>query len=148
MHKIFPMRIATYFIVSILIMSACKEKSKDDSASTPNSKEKITLESQVMAIHDEVMPKMGDMHVAKKQLRNVMKESQNDSLNTEILKLITNLEMADEGMMDWMSKWNVPKSDPEKTEYLKSEKNKITKVKVDMLSSLEAANQFLSKKNK
>jgi hypothetical protein len=126
------MRIVNYFIFFILIFPSCSDKP--------------TLESQVMAIHDEVMPKMGDIHMAKKQLRKVMNESQNDSLNIEILQLITNLENADEGMMQWMDKWDLPAKDSEKKAYLKQEQAKITKVKVDLLSSLEAANQYLSKK--
>jgi len=141
------MRLTVYFIFFSLIFSACKEKATTETENTPNSKENKTLESQVLAIHDEVMPEMGNIHAAKKQLRNVMNETQNDSLITKILQLIDNLEKADEGMMDWMGKWDVPEKDPEKTNYLQAEKNKITKVKVDMLSSIEAANQFLSKMN-
>lgn len=128
------MRIAIYLILTMLFVSSCKEKP--------------TLESQVLAIHDEVMPKMGDIHLAKKKLKSVMTESQNDSLNTEVLQLINNLQKADEEMMQWMSNWEVPTKEPEKTKYLEGEKIKITKVKVDMLSSLEAADQYLSKINK
>ena len=142
------MRISIYFIFSILILSSCNEKTKSETAGNTSDTENSTLETQVIAIHDEVMPKMGDIHVAKKNLRKVMAENENDYTKTEILQMISNLENADEGMMEWMAEWNVPKQDPEKTEYLQAEKIKITKVKVDMWSSLEAANQFLSKKNR
>lgn len=111
-------------------------------------KEKTQLEIDVIAVHDEVMPKMGDIHKAKKQLRKIMKTVENDSVSTQILNLIQDLENADEGMMDWMHNWDVPKDDPEKTAYLNKEMEKITKVKVDMLSSIESANAFIDKMNK
>ena len=123
-----------FFVLTIISFSACKEKTN--------------LEAEVMAIHDEVMPKMGAIHVAKKGLRKVLAKIENDSLKPEILALISDLESADEGMMSWMHKWDVPSTDPEKTEYLKKEKDKITKVKVDMLLSLENAHTYLSKTNK
>lgn len=127
------MRIIFFLILPIFLITACKEKSN--------------LEAEVIAIHDEVMPKMGDIHVAKKQLRKLMGEGTSDSLKTEILELISDLEKADEGMMDWMDKWDVPSEEPAMTAYLEKEKIKITKVKEDMLNSIEAANAYLQKAN-
>ena len=127
------MRIIFFLILPIFLITACKEKSN--------------LEAEVIAIHDEVMPKMGDIHVAKKQLRKLMGEGTSDSLKTEILELISDLEKADEGMMDWMDKWDVPTEEPAMTAYLEKEKIKITKVKEDMLNSIEAANAYIQKAN-
>ena len=113
------------------LFTACEEKSK--------------LEEEVIAIHDEVMPKMGDMHLARKALRKVLEKTEDEVVKKEILSMIKDLENADEGMMTWMHEWKVPKNEPEKTTYLNKEKEKITKVKVDMLTSLENAHNFLSK---
>jgi len=121
------------FFAVILLFSACKEKSN--------------LEAEVIAIHDEVMPKMGDMYKARKALREILIEIESDSVKNDVIKMISDLENADEGMMTWMHEWKVPDSDPEKTTYLLEEKEKITKVKVDMLSSLENANKFIEKSN-
>ena len=148
LQKLLVMRLTIYFILFTLIFSACKQNTAVDSKTTPASNDILTLESQVMAIHDEVMPKMGDIHIAKKQLKNLKVDNLDDSLKTKILQLITDLDKSDEGMMQWMSEWNVPQKDPEKTAYLEGEKIKITKVKVDMLSSIEAANEFISKMKK
>lgn len=123
------MRFTVFLLLPFLLIPGCKEKS--------------SLEAEVIAIHDEVMPKMGDIHMAKKKLRVILGNTTHDSLKTEILTLISDLEKADEGMMDWMHNWNVPESEPELTSYLIKEKEKITKVKVDMLSSIESANTFI-----
>lgn len=123
-------RILILFAV-IAVFSACREKSQ--------------LEIEVIAIHDEVMPKMGDLHVAKKGLRKMIKSGAHKPIEKDILQLISNLEAADEGMMDWMHNWKVPAEDPEMTAYLKEEKVKITQVKNDMNSSLDEANKFLTK---
>ena len=124
--------ILLFFAISFF--SACKEKS--------------TIEADVIAIHDEVMPKMGALHVAKKELKKILEVTEEESVKTEISKMISNLENADEGMMEWMHKWKVPENDPEKTAYLQKEIDKITKVKLDMLNSLEAANNYVAKSNK
>lgn len=119
------------FLTALIIYSSCKEK--------------ISLEDEVIAIHDEVMPKMGDMHMARKNLREILKKAEDEAAKTEILTMISDLESADEGMMTWMHEWKVPENEPEKTEYLEKEKVKITKVKVDMLTSLENAHKFIEK---
>ena len=127
------MKYLLLFTLTILLLPSCREKSP--------------LEIEVMAIHDEVMPKMGDLHVAKKSLRKLIVDTNTDSLNTIILDLITDLDNADEGMMSWMHDYKVPGKDPEKTIYLEKEKVSITKVKNDMLNSLKAANDYLAAQN-
>lgn len=108
-------------------------------------KEKSNLEAEVIAIHDEVMPKMGDMHVARKNLRKVLSSTEDEKLKSKIMEMISDLESADEGMMEWMNNWKVPENEPDKTAYLLEEKDKITKVKIDMISSLKNANSFIAK---
>jgi len=110
-------------------------------------REKSPLEKEVIAIHDEVMPKMGDIHQAKKKLRKLLTSSTDSIPKNTILNMITDLENADEGMMTWMVEWDVPTEEPQKTEYLLKEKEKITKVKVDMLNSLKKANDYIEKIN-
>jgi hypothetical protein len=137
------MRITLCIIFSLVVFSACKEKSNDQPSGSSTNSSSVSLEDQVMAIHDEVMPKMGDIHIAKKGLKSMLDQTQNDSTKSFILQLITNLENADEGMMVWMESWKVPKNEPEKTSYLKTELIKVAKVKEDMLSSIKTANQFI-----
>ena len=124
-------------IIFLLIIGAC----------FVGCREKSTLEKEVIAIHDEVMPKMGAIHLAKKKLRKVLSSSTDSLQKSNVLQMIADLDDADEGMMTWMADWDVPSEEPQKTKYLLQEKEKITKVKVDMLTSLQNANDFLDKMN-
>ena len=131
-RKSFFMRILCLITLLTIGLMACSEKSH--------------LEKEVMAIHDEVMPKMGDIHLARKGLRKILSATKDSTVQADIISMINDLESADEGMMRWMAEWKVPAKEPEKTNYLNKEKEKITKVKIDMLSSLEKANAYLNSK--
>lgn len=104
----------------------------------------------VMAVHDEVMPKMGEIHKLKKQLKKELNKHLEDVSDTRglILDHITALEDADEGMMTWMADYKKPRqlkeSQDPMTYYLGQEKL-INKVKDDMLSSINNAQELLNK---
>ena len=113
------------FICLISLFSSCREKS--------------TLEQEVIAIHDEVMPKLGELNKDRRNLQDLLKSTEDESVKTEILSAITALEKADDGMMEWLSDWKVP-SDPElQKAYLDKEMIRIKKVKTDMLESMKNA---------
>lgn len=59
----------------------------------------------VMANHDVVMPMMGTTNKVRKKLKAALKEKENLSGETvtKINALISDLDKADEGMMDWMN---------------------------------------------
>ena len=125
------MKCVSWIFMAVLLIVSCKAKTN--------------LEAEVMTIHDEVMPKMGEIHLAKKELKKALENIEYDSLKNEVIKLISDLEMADEGMMEWMNQWKLPENEDEKNAYLIKEKEKITKVKDDMLTSIENANNYLEK---
>ncbi|MBT8231640.1 MAG: hypothetical protein HKO66_12455 [Saprospiraceae bacterium] len=100
------------------------------------------LYTEVIAIHDEVMPKMSTIHKLKKKLKKI-----ENGVVTKVL--IDNLDKADEGMMQWMEDFAVfkkmdDKSDEEKIKFLEEEKEKITKVSVNMKSSISIAEAYLN----
>ncbi len=104
------------------------------------------LKDEVFAIHDEVMPRMSDIV----RLKGSLKEMPTDSINEMEAKTAhTQLEKAEDAMMDWMNKFTPPgklretKSHEEIMDYLQNEKLEITKVRDAMNSSIEAAEQFL-----
>ena len=102
------------------------------------------LEEKVMAVHDEVMPKMGQMKVLKKQL-GAAKDSlarqkpANDSLIQILQSRIEALEQADRAMWDWMHQYKVPthEDDSAIVAYLEDEMKRVTEVKEKMLQSIE-----------
>jgi hypothetical protein len=99
------------------------------------------LYNEVMAIHDEVMPKMTTMHAYKKELKK-LKEQSPESKDL-ILKTIATLDNADEGMMSWMAEFKVPSDKNSSEIYLQQEKEKIQKVSDDMYNSMDIAKKLI-----
>lgn len=137
----------TLFIFAFILASCGANKAEEQK------KQQETLAKEVMDIHDEVMPKMGELVSLKKQVKQLVNTWTADSLNTsndakvsEAGTLIEKLEAADKGMMDWMHEYNGGQGLYEHElimEYLNAEKVKITQVKTDMNASMDEAKQFL-----
>jgi len=99
------------------------------------------LYKEVMAIHDEVMPKMSTMHKYKKELKK-LRES-NPGSESAINQRIALLESADEGMMSWMAAFKVPEDKSSAELYLEAEKSKIQKISDDMYKSMDDAKKLI-----
>ena len=123
-------------IILLTSLSACDKKPDN---------QKIMID-EVMAIHDEVMPKMDEIMSLKSSLDSVSKVS-SDSVKAR--ELSSALEVADNKMMDWMEEYNPDllkgKSADEITKYYADEKAKISGVKDLTDKSIEDAKAFLSK---
>lgn len=108
-------------------------------------KQKVMID-EVMAIHDEVMPKMDDIMTLKSSLDSAIKVSP-DSVKAK--QLYSALDSADNQMMDWMQAYNPDqvkgKSEEEVTKYYADEKAKISSVKELTNKSIEEAKGFLGK---
>ncbi len=106
-----------------------------------------TLKDEVMAIHDEVMPKIGDLRKVRMEL-----ESLSDSLMAtdstramELSSLAADISDASEGMMVWMRNYEpeFEGTEEEIKAYLEGQKVSIQKVKEDMLESMESGAKAL-----
>lgn len=99
---------------------------------------------EVMAIHDEVMPKMDAMVDHENKLK-ALKPSVTDKTELGHLdRQIGQLEESGEMMMSWMRKFSVPsaengKSTEEIMSYLDNEEKRIIVVRNAMQASLEEA---------
>lgn len=122
------------FLCLISLISSCREKS--------------TLEQEVIAVHDEVMPKLGELNKDRRNLQDILKSTTDENVKTELLNAITALEKADDGMMEWMSDWKVPSDPVEQQSYLEKEMSRIAKVKTDMIESMKNAKLLKEKYNK
>lgn len=106
----------------------------------------------VMAVHDEVMPKMGEIGKLVAKLKPMA-----DSTETGIpyLKAMTDLQDAHAAMMDWMKGFGDrfdyeeimegKKLDDQKIEWLKEEDLKVRAMRDQVNQSLETAEKLLSK---
>ncbi|PWK27298.1 hypothetical protein LV89_01611 [Arcicella aurantiaca] len=127
-----------FLAISIITTLAACQKNGED-------KQKVMID-EVMAIHDEVMPKMDDIMTLKSSLDSAIKVSP-DSAKAK--QLYSALDSADNQMMDWMQAYNPDqvkgKSEEEVTKYYADEKAKISSVKELTNKSIEEAKGFLGK---
>jgi hypothetical protein len=136
-------------LASSLLISSCQKSNEheghdahaqDNTDTSPNEK----LYNEVMKVHDEVMPKMNDIHKLKMSIRE--KIEKNPTLpKTERLKLdamYAKLDSANEGMMVWMREFRpLPDSVGEEKAkaYLENEMARVNKVRDNMLKAIESA---------
>ena len=112
-------------------------------ACSPSKKSEISaLKEQVMQVHDEVMPKMGELMKTEKRLKSKADSliTAADSVSAQAcLDAASKINEANESMMNWMRNFQVDfqGSEAEILGYLEEQKKGIEKVKEDMLSSLE-----------
>ena len=111
----------------------------------------VALQKEVIAVHDEVMPKMGEISQLEKTLRQEREKLAQlevpDSTQMELLLAeITRLKQANERMMDWMRNYEAPSPEQDQAEalsYLNEQMEKIVAVKSDMLESMEHAKTLI-----
>lgn len=101
--------------------------------------------NQVMVVHDEILPKMGELHQLKKQLKR-------QEVSARQTKAIQEIETAQDAMMDWMrnfkSLWQLSKMDQTAAmDYLTKEQKCIIAIKQLMLSSIEHGNALVNPMN-
>ncbi len=125
----------SFSILLIVLLIACGEKPDQVKV----------LKDEVMDVHDEVMPKMGDLRKASKSL--LMKAETLDSTSAAELKTIAgDIEAANEFMMDWMRQYepNLEGTEEEVLKYYKEQREGIQEVKERMLNALEKGQKALS----
>lgn len=130
------------FILFLTFISACKD--------SPQKSDTPSQMKEVMAIHDEVMPKMGDISKLVATLKSKVDTTESGK---EYEKAMIDLQNAHKEMMDWMRSFgdrfnsdeilNDAALSPEKLKWLEEEEQKIKKVKEDINSSIENAEKLL-----
>lgn len=131
-----------FFIAVFFILSACAPDKKESNE---------TLKQEVIAIHDEVMPKMDELKKLKKQILQKSNGLASDSKGVpgEIEKLNTiasDLESAFEGMFVWMRQFKSTHEEMTEEEietYLLDQKIKVQKVNEDVKASISVAKKEL-----
>ncbi len=129
-------------IISILaitlIFGACSGPTQKTDVSS--------LKDEVMAVHDEVMPKMGELRKTEKALRSMAQEVDDSLTSSDITSAANAIKLANENMMVWMRNYDpaFEGTDEEIKNYLEAQKDGIEKVREDMLSSLETGNKILN----
>lgn len=127
-------------IVAIAFTFACSAPTKKESAS-----DQPSMKEQVMAVHDEVMPKMGDLMKARKALLAKLETTTDSTEVAKLKQLAAEIEAANEGMMVWMRNFdpNFSGTEAETEAYLNDQLKSVEKVKSDMLNALAAGQMVL-----
>ncbi|MEX0314008.1 MAG: hypothetical protein AB3N18_07510 [Allomuricauda sp.] len=132
-------------IILVLFLSySCKEKKKAEEG--PSQME------QVMAIHDEVMPKMGKLGKLVGELKGKIDTT---ATGQEYVSAMKDLQDANRAMMDWMRDFGI-RFDPEeildgkelteeKQIWLDEEEVKVKALKEQINSSIAKAEKLLGK---
>ena len=96
--------------------------------------------AEVMKIHDDAMAELGNIRTAVFELEELRKTSP-DSIKID--EVVSQLENADDAMMDWMGNYVEPEDDKLK-DFLVDQKTKISIVADKMYTSLEASKKYLN----
>lgn len=138
------MKFIPFYLIFTLLMfvQACGNKQVEENK---------TQREQVIAVHDEVMPKMGQLKSLEKAALQKAEELQNsetpDQAKIDELKnLASQLNLAYEGMFVWMRQYNT--EDGEKTPeevkvYLDEQLVLVSKVNEDIKAALAKAEVLL-----
>lgn len=130
-------------ILLIVFVSSCKEEKKAEN----------TQMKEVMAIHDEVMPKMSELG----RLVGDLSDKENDStdLSVPYKQARENLQNAHKSMMDWMKNFgnrfdpdeilNGKELSEQKMQWLDEEEEKVKALREEINSSIENAKGLLEK---
>ena len=122
-----------------LVFFSC-QSGRNDSKEVNKKTSTVSLRSEILAIHDEVMPKMGELRKTKKNLMiwaDSLKKSDSTGAAT-LLITADEIASANEGMMDWMRNYEpaYEGTEEEVLSYLEEQKKSIQRVKENMESSL------------
>jgi hypothetical protein len=152
------MRIYLASLISVLLYACNPSASQEDNASREAPENLSTEEIQrdslydaMMAVHDDVMPEMDRMYWLRRRATAIADSLQNEPdipIPADTLQAIAQqVELAEEAMMNWMRSNDFQFGDMSHEEImqkLEEEKEKITFVRKQMLSSIQEAEEALA----
>lgn len=127
----------------ILLVAAC---------SSAEQQQLEQLQDDVLAVHDEIMPKMGTLNELKTTLiekNEALKITQDSTVADQVIindMIITKLDEAHENMMAWMrqfKKIDESANPGENKQYLENQMKSIQEVKVEMDQAILSAQEAL-----
>nr|WP_299387032.1 hypothetical protein [Allomuricauda sp.] len=136
-----------YILLTSMVFSlaiSCKSDKKNE--------EGVSQMDQVMAIHDEVMPKMGPLGKLVGELKTKVDTTEAGQAYEAAMK---DLQAAHNSMMDWMKGFgdrfdpdeilNGKELTPQKQQWLDEEEAKVKVLKEQINSSIQKAEELLGK---
>ena len=133
-------------IISVVLFSCGQGSKEEQSDCTTPQCEQQQMYDEVIAVHDEVMPKLSQISELKAAIEARM-DAEDDSLaKSNWFELMQTLDEADESMWVWMRQFN-PEMDSTAIEanmiYLGEQQKEVDEVALKINSSIEKAEQAL-----
>ncbi|RMG59728.1 MAG: hypothetical protein D6722_21815 [Bacteroidetes bacterium] len=130
-------------LLFLFILPACSGSGGEDAIGK--------LAGEVIAVHDEVMPMMGEIMQLRRTLGDSLQSLQaadpvDSALVEQFEEALSQLNTAKRSMEDWMHGYETPgedMADAEALAYLKGEMVKVEQVKENMLTSVAFAKSLL-----
>jgi len=135
------------FLTVIFIISGCNNSTGDQDCTSDECLKKQAYD-KVIAVHDEVMPKMSYISELKGKIEERMNTTDDSLVIASWQKLMVNLDVADETMWVWMRQFNSDLEEvalDEALAYLKEEQEKIDEVARKINEAITAAEENLAK---
>jgi hypothetical protein len=132
-YSIFIMLFSTYALVS-----GCENSAENDK-----------LNSEIMAVHDEVMPKMGELNTLKQKIK-AYKDAvpdDNSDLKDSLINTFLLLSKSEDHMDDWMGNYRYPNPQSSKQEskiYLLGQKDSVKILAEEIKMGLAIGKSMLS----
>ncbi len=125
----FPLLIVFGFVLSF---TACKNEDKES---------ETKLNQEIMKVHDEVMPKMGELNRMKRQLSAYKDEVPDDNaaMKDSLINAILILSQTEDNMSDWMTNYKYPNPDLKHDDiikYLKGQQDSIKQINNDVFMTI------------
>ncbi len=123
----------------VLSFSACKSDTKEA---------ETLLNQEIMKVHDEVMPKMGEINRMKRQLSEYKDAVPDDNaeMKDSLINAILLLAKTEDNMNDWMAGYKYPNPDMQHEEimtYLKGQQDTIQQINNEVFMTIAIGNGLL-----
>ena len=134
------------FLTIIIYISGCSSTTSDQDCTTDECLKKQAYDN-VIAVHDEVMPKMSYVSELKGKIEQRMNATTDSLVIATWQELMVNLDVADEAMWVWMRQFNSDLENvniDEALAYLKSEQENIDYVARKINDAIAEAEEKLA----
>ncbi|MBK8878269.1 MAG: hypothetical protein IPN74_06870 [Haliscomenobacter sp.] len=142
------MKTFSYTLAALLLfaLAGCGNEKKAQEA------EQVQLRSELMVVHDEVMPMMGELTSLAGQLKQTLQADSTlaPDVRAQMETAVAQMTEAEEGMMDWMANFKQPENLRAEMDhkaimaYLSEEKDKISEVGAQIKSGIETGKALVA----
>jgi len=133
------MRIVLLGSIFVFLVSSCANSNRQEKLGAIEE-----LDARIMLIHDEAMPKISKVLSLRKLVQQKIDSCQNSIECNQWQAASYELTKADAQMMDWMRKYQKPLGKDTALSYLANQEQIITKVSLDINSSISVADSLLN----